>query len=160
MQLTRYTDYALRVLMYLSYQEGRLAKISEISASYGISKNHLMKIVHGLAKLGYVTTLRGKGGGLKLARAPEQINLGDVVRKTEETLHLVECLERGYKGGCLLFPMCQLMSVINEAQVEFFGHLDRYTIKDMLSKRSPFAPIQFHRGDARSGRTKGYRKAV
>ncbi len=145
MQLTRYTDYALRVLVYLGHEQDGLAKIGDISAQYGISKNHLMKVVLGLARLGYVTTVRGKGGGLKLARPPRDINLGEVVRKTEETLHLVECLERGYKGGCLLYPACRLKSLIQEAQAQFFSHLERYTIEDVLAKRSPFAPLTFQR---------------
>ena len=148
MQLTRYTDYALRVLIYLGHEQDGLAKIGDISGQYGISKNHLMKVVLGLGKMGYVTTVRGKGGGLKLARPPGAINLGEVVRKTEETLHLVECLERGYQGGCLLYPACRLKSVIHEAQSQFFAHLDRYTIADVLAKRSPFAPLAFHRKTA------------
>jgi Rrf2 family nitric oxide-sensitive transcriptional repressor len=149
MQLTRHTDYALRVLMYLAHDPDRLAKIGDISLSYGISKNHLMKVVLGLSRLGYVTTIRGKGGGLKLAQPAASINLGEVVRQTEETLHLVECLERGYQGGCLLNPGCRLKSVIQEAQEKFFECLGRYTVADMLTKRSPFAPIQLIRSAAR-----------
>jgi Rrf2 family transcriptional regulator, nitric oxide-sensitive transcriptional repressor len=103
MQLTRYTDYALRVLIYLAHK-GELATIGEISAAYKISENHVMKIVHGLAKSGYITTLRGKGGGMTLARPAEKINLGEVVRNTEETLHVVECLADAYDGGCCLAP--------------------------------------------------------
>jgi Rrf2 family transcriptional regulator, nitric oxide-sensitive transcriptional repressor len=149
MQLTRYTDYALRVLMYLAHEPDHLAKIGDISMSYGISKNHLMKVVLGLSRLGYVSTVRGKGGGLKLARPAASINLGEVVRQTEETLHLVECLERGYKGGCLLNPGCRLKSVIQEAQSQFFDYLGRYTIADMLRKPSPFAPLPLVRNAKR-----------
>jgi Rrf2 family nitric oxide-sensitive transcriptional repressor len=143
MQLTRYTDYALRVLIYLAHKEG-LATISEISAAYKVSENHLMKIVHGLAKLGYITTLRGKGGGMKLARPAEKISLGEVVRNTEETLHVVECLADEYEGGCCLAPSCRLKGVLKEAHDAFFRHLDQYTIKDLIGKRAAFAPIQFH----------------
>ncbi len=144
MQLTRYTDYALRVLIYLGHKNGELATISEISEAYQVSENHLMKIVHGLAKLGYITTLRGKGGGMKLARPAEDINLGEVVRNTEETLHVVECLAEGYEGGCRLAPSCTLKGVLSDAHDAFFRHLDQYTIRDLVGKRATFAPIQFH----------------
>jgi Rrf2 family nitric oxide-sensitive transcriptional repressor len=143
MQLTRYTDYALRVLIYLAHKE-ELATINEISAAYNVSENHLMKIVHGLAKLGYINTLRGKGGGMKLARPADKINLGEVVRNTEETLHVVECLADGYDNACKLAPNCRLKSVLQEAHDAFFRHLDQYTVKDLIGKRATFAPIQFH----------------
>lgn len=143
MQLTRYTDYALRVLIYLAHKD-ELATISEISGAYKVSENHLMKIVHGLAKLGYITTLRGKGGGMRLARPAAEINLGEVVRNTEETLHVVECLADGYDGGCCLAPSCRLKGVLKDAHDAFFRHLDQYTIKDLIGKRAAFAPIQFH----------------
>lgn len=141
MQLTRFTDYALRVLIFLSYRKDELATINEIAESYAISEHHLTKIVHQLARLGYVTTVRGKGGGLKLARPPEQINLGEVVRHTEETLHVVECLEEGYQGTCRLFSNCALRGVLREAQEAFLDRLDQCTVKDLLQKRTPFAKI-------------------
>jgi Rrf2 family transcriptional regulator, nitric oxide-sensitive transcriptional repressor len=143
MQLTRYTDYALRVLIYLAHKE-ELATINEISVAYKVSENHLMKIVHGLAKLGYINTLRGKGGGMKLARPADKINLGEVVRNTEETLHVVECLAEEYDGDCCLAPSCRLKGVLQEAHDAFFRHLDQYTIKDLIGKRATFAPIHFH----------------
>lgn len=135
MQLTRYTDYALRVLIYLAHKDAALATIGELVSVYGVSENHLMKIVHGLAKLGYIRTLRGKGGGMRLALAPEQINLGEVVRNTEGTLHVVECLATGYKGGCRLDPSCKLKGVLQDAQDAFFGHLDRFTLRDLVGSR-------------------------
>lgn len=143
MQLTRYTDYALRVLIYLAHKN-ELATIGEISAAYKVSENHLMKIVHGLAKLGYITTLRGKGGGMRLARPAGEINLGEVVRNTEETLHVVECLADEYDGGCCLSPSCRLKGVLKEAHDAFFRHLDQFTISDLIGKRAAFAPIRFH----------------
>lgn len=144
MQLTRYTDYALRVLIYLAHKGDELATISEISTAYAVSENHLMKIVHDLAKQGYITTLRGKGGGMRLARAPAEINLGEVVRNTEETLHVVECLANDYDGTCRLSPSCRLKSLLQEAHDAFFKHLDRYTVKDLIGKPSTFAKIEFH----------------
>ena len=144
MQLTRYTDYALRVLIYLAYKDEELSTINEVSQIYGVSENHLMKIVHQLAKLGYVTTLRGKGGGLKLGRRPEQIRIGDVVRDTEETLDVVECLAENYAGACRLFSNCKLKTVLSDAQRAFFDSLDQYTLKDLVTKRATFAKVEFH----------------
>jgi Rrf2 family nitric oxide-sensitive transcriptional repressor len=136
MQLTRYTDYALRVLIYLAHRKDRLATIREISDAYRISENHVMKIVHDLAKLGYIETLRGKGGGLKLARVAERINLGSVVRDTEETLHAVECLADDYAGSCGLAPDCKLKSALRAAQSAFMAELDRHTLKDLVPARA------------------------
>ena len=142
MQLTRYTDYALRVLIYLAHK-GELATIGEISEAYKVSENHLMKIVHGLAKQGYITTLRGKGGGMKLARPADEINLGEVVRSTEETLHVVECLAEGYDGACRLTAHCRLKGVLKDAHDAFFRHLDQYSVADLVGKRAAFAPVHF-----------------
>ena len=91
-----------------------------------------MKIVHGLGKQGYIETLRGKGGGLRLGRAPEAINLGAVVRDTEETLHVVECLADDYDGACRLTPSCRLKTVLQEAQDAFYRQLDGYTLRDLM----------------------------
>lgn len=157
MQLTRYTDYALRVLIYLAHkrdQGDEITTISEISTAYKVSENHLMKIVHDLGKQGYITTVRGKGGGMRLARSPEEINLGEVVRNTEETLHVVECLAEGYDGGCRLAPTCLLKGVLQEAHAAFFEHLDRYTVKDLVGKRPIFATVQFHPQAAGKGKAK------
>lgn len=144
MQLTRYTDYALRVLIYLGHKGDELSTINEISEIYGVSENHLMKIVHGLGKLGYVTTLRGKGGGLKLGRSPGEIRIGQVVRDTEETLDLVECFAHDYGGDCRLAANCKLKSVLADAQQAFFDSLDQYTLKDLVTKRKPFSKIELH----------------
>lgn len=135
MQLTRHTDYALRVLIFLAWKREELATIGEIARSYDISENHVMKIVHQLGRLGYIATQRGKGGGLRLARAPEEIRLGDVVRDTEETLHVVECLAEGYGGDCCLAPRCRLKSILSNAQRAFLAHLDGYTLKDIAPPR-------------------------
>ena len=143
MQLTKHTDYALRVLMYLAHKGEALSTIREISELYGLSENHIMKIVNRLAKLGYVTTLRGKGGGLRLARAPERINVGEVVRHTEETLYVVECLAGNYAGDCGLAASCRLKSVLLDAQKAFFAELDRHTLKDLAPRRASAANVQF-----------------
>jgi Rrf2 family nitric oxide-sensitive transcriptional repressor len=145
MQLTRYTDYALRVLIYLAHEDDGLATIGEIAHAYEVSENHLMKVVHGLGKLGYVTTVRGKGGGMKLARPPSEINLGDVVRNTEETLHVVECLAADYDNACRITSSCRLKGVLKDAHDAFFRHLDQFSIADLIPpKRGAVAPIRFH----------------
>jgi Rrf2 family nitric oxide-sensitive transcriptional repressor len=127
MRLTLYTDYSLRVLMYLGLKGEQLATISEIAAYYNISRNHLMKVVHQLGTLGYIETLRGKGGGIRLARPPAEIGIGDVVRHTEETLELVEC-----GRGCVIDPVCQLKYTMKEAMGSFMATLDLYTLADLL----------------------------
>lgn len=144
MQLTRFTDYSLRVLMFLAYREGELCTIAEIATTYRVSENHLMKVVHQLARLGYVSTLRGKGGGLRLGRPPERIGLGDVVRDVEETLAVVECMDGRYESDCLLLPHCRLKGVLHEAQDSFLAVLDRYTVRDLIEgSRPPAAVIRF-----------------
>ncbi|MEW5792548.1 MAG: RrF2 family transcriptional regulator [Pseudomonadota bacterium] len=140
MQLTRYTDYALRVLIYLGLQKDRPVTIQEIATSYGISKNHLMKVVHNLAKAGFILTSPGKGGGLRLGRAPALIRVGDVVRHTESDLSIVECLGSG-KGDCPLNPACRLKGVLAEARDAFLCVLDRYTLEDLLGNGGRLAPL-------------------
>ena len=131
MQLTKHTDYALRVLMYVATQAGRCT-IAEIAASYRISESHVMKLVNELAKLGYLDTVRGKGGGITLAREAADINVGDVVRHTEETLDVLDCLSDHYGGGCGIVASCTLKSALREAQQAFYAELDRYTLADIL----------------------------
>jgi Rrf2 family nitric oxide-sensitive transcriptional repressor len=140
MRLSLYSDYALRVLMYLALQPERLPTISEIAGAYGISKNHLMKVAHQLGQQGYVETVRGRGGGLRLARPAEQIGLGAVVRFTEQDLAVVECM--GDKNACALTPACALKGVIGEALQAFLGVLDDYSLADMVrQKRSLTAAL-------------------
>ncbi len=140
MRLTLYTDYSLRVLMYLGLKQEGLATINEISESYGISRNHLMKIVHQLGLLGYIETVRGKRGGMRLARSPEAINLGDVVRRTEEDMTLVQCFDPEV-GHCRIESVCILRSVLGEALGTFLAVLDRYTLADLLTPRRRLARL-------------------
>ncbi len=131
MHLTNYTDYSLRVLIYLAVRpKDVLSNIKEIADSYQISKNHLMKVIHELGKLGLVETIRGRGGGIRLAKPPEQINIGQVVRLTEEGFVLVECFDRT-KNGCILSPVCRLKSVLGEALAAYLHVLDSYTLADL-----------------------------
>ena len=138
MHLTIFTDYTLRVLIHLGVhqREDRLTTISDIAAAYGIPGDHLRKIVHHLAKKGYVETLRGKGGGMRLARAPEQINLGEVVRESERDQALVECFQRNSKKTCSIVSVCALRGILERAMHAFFDELDRHTLANLLEPRS------------------------
>jgi len=129
-KLTRYTDYALRVLMHLAARPDRLASISEIARGYGISQNHLMKVVHDLRKAGYLTAVRGRSGGIRLARPPSEINVGAVVRHTEEGFDLVDC------GSCIIARACGLTGVLTEAVRAFLDVLDRHTLADLVDSRA------------------------
>lgn len=134
MQFTLGTDYSLRVLMHLAHGGARLATTGEIARAYDVSENHLVKIVHGLVKLGYVQSVRGNGGGIRLARPAAEINLADVVRDTEERLHLVECLAGDGDGACRLVPMCRLKDILKQVQDDLLCSLARYTIEDLVQK--------------------------
>ena len=129
MQLTRYTDYGLRTLVYLALlPQGRRASIDEISRVYDISRNNVNKIVHQLGKAGIIETKRGKGGGFLLKTAPELINVGDMVRLLENTLQVVEC----NKPVCRILPACKLKGVLAEATQAFLLSLQQYTLADLL----------------------------
>ena len=140
MQFTHFTDYSLRTLIYLGARQDALATISEIADKYGISQSHLTKVVHQLANRGYIQTLRGKGGGMRLARLPQLINIGDVVRDMEGNTNLVECFN-AKNQSCPLLPACTLKSVLAEARRNFFDTLDRYTLADLLVNTSSLKKI-------------------
>lgn len=128
MQLTRHTDFSLRVLIYLSLNESeQLVTINEISKHFKILKNHLTKVVHHLAQKGYVDTIRGKNGGIRLAKKPEDILLGDVVKAMEMNLDVVDCS----KPLCPLINKCKLKNILNEAKQSFLTTLNNYSIKDL-----------------------------
>lgn len=132
MRLTAYTDYALRVLMYLGLRGADLVTIQEIAKQYGISRNHLMKVVHELGRLGYVETVRGKNGGLRLGRRPESITVGEVVRAFEPDMVLVECFHDA-DVRCRIVKDCLLRDVLEEALNRLLDTLDRYTLAELLA---------------------------
>jgi Rrf2 family nitric oxide-sensitive transcriptional repressor len=140
MQLTYYTDYSLRVLMYLAIRRDRIANISEIADRYEISRNHLVKVVHNLSRGGFIKSYRGKGGGIELARAPGQINIGEVVRYTEGPLKPVECFDVE-RNRCIITDVCGLAGVIAEACDSFFSTLDRYTLADLVKRRDRLGKV-------------------
>ncbi len=146
MRLTVYTDYSLRVLLYLGVRgQDHLATIQEIADTYQISKNHLMKVTYDLGKNGFIETIRGRGGGIRLAVAPEEVNIGQVVRKTEEDFHIVECFDPE-SNLCKISPECRLKYALNEALQAYFKVLDSYTLADVLvSKNALFELFGFEK---------------
>lgn len=135
MRLTVHTDYALRVLMYVAVRPEPRPTISAIAASYGISRNHLMKVVYQLGVAGYLETVRGKNGGLKLARPAGEIGLGEVVRRTEPDFALVPCFDP-VGAACAITPACRLRSALHQARAAFLKVLDSYTLADLVENRA------------------------
>lgn len=143
MRLTLYTDFSLRVLIYLGTKETRdLSTVQEISDTYNISKNHLTKVVHELGKMGLIETVRGRGGGIRLNAAPEEINIGQLVRKTEDDFHIVECFNKE-SNMCILSPACRLKGALYEALQAYLAVLDDYTLADFLVNKEELTAILF-----------------
>lgn len=139
MRLTRFTDYSLRVLIYLGLQQGKLVTIRSISDSYGISRNHLMKVVSLLTRMGYLKAQRGPGGGIRLARSPEKINLADVIEDTEEDLVMVECFDED--GHCIITPSCKLQHIIGNALKAYIDTLRAHTLEDLLDPQEDLSKL-------------------
>lgn len=135
MQLTRFTDYSLRVLIYLGAHPDEIATVTAIAGEYDISRHHLTRVVHQLAIRGYIETSRGKGGGFRLARQPHRIKIGDVVRDMESGFELAECFQPG-NNACRLLPACALKPALAEAGRAFLASLDQHTLADLLPVRS------------------------
>ena len=135
MKLTLFTDYSMRVLLYLGAQPDRLCSIGEVAQAYRVSQNHMMKVVNQLVRQGYVESVRGRSGGIRLGRAAEDINLGALIRATEDGFELVDC------GRCVVAPACGVTGVLGEALGAFLAVLDRYTLADMLTSRLRLAEL-------------------
>ena len=133
MHLTTFSDYTLRTLMYLALRPNTLCTIDEIAEAYGVSANHLTKVVHQAAQSGEVATVRGQHGGLRLARAAETINIGAVLRRTENDLDIAPCFGAG--AACAIQPACVLQGVLGDALAAFFAVLDRTTLADLVRPR-------------------------
>jgi Rrf2 family transcriptional regulator, nitric oxide-sensitive transcriptional repressor len=134
MQLTLFSDYSLRVLLYLAMHRERLVSVPEISAAYGVSRHHLVKVVQRLIELALIESVRGRGGGLRLALEPHDINVAAVVRQTEPHLNLVECFD-ARTNTCPIDAACGLKRALQQAQAAFFGELERYTLADFEARR-------------------------
>lgn len=132
MQITYHSDYSLRLLIYLSIYPNRLVSTEEVSKAYNISKNHLVRVAQTLHKNGFVNLYPGRSGGIKLARVPEDIVIGDVVRCTEPNFHLVECFDRE-NNTCSIVPVCGLKSILYKAVEAFLDVLSQYTLADVIT---------------------------
>lgn len=137
MQLTRFTDYGLRSLMYLAAHQKKLSSVKEISEFYGISRNHMVKVVHRLSQLGLIESSKGKGGGIWLACPPQEMRLGDIVKQLESNMDLVECFNRE-NNKCKITNTCQLKHYLYEARHSFISILNKYTLADTVKNQSLF----------------------
>ena len=142
MRLTAFTDYSLRVLIYLAAQPGRRATIAEVATAFGVKENHLTKVVHFLGKAGLLANVRGKGGGLGLAKPAAQIRIGQVVRETEGADVPAECFEEDH-GHCRITRICRLRGVLAEAVGAFYAVLDRYSLEDLVHNRDRLAKVLY-----------------
>ncbi|MDO8360816.1 MAG: Rrf2 family transcriptional regulator [Devosia sp.] len=140
MRLTVYSDYSLRLLMYLAVREGGLATIPEVAEAYAISANHLMKVVHRLGQAGYIQTVRGRSGGMRLARDAGAIGLGDLIRFTEPDMTIVPCFDAGDQS-CPLRNACRLRRALDRARQAFLAVLDEYTLADLTSAPVPMRAL-------------------
>ncbi len=139
MRLTLHTDYALRVLIQVAIAGGKLITINDIAERFDISKQHLMKVVNALSQNGYLETVRGRGGGIRLRRPPLDINVGQVVRETEEKLDVIGCLER--RGYCRIERVCILRGALHDATQAFLAVLDEYTLADLIKPQRALSSL-------------------
>jgi len=140
MKLSTFSDYTLRVLMFLASERHRLATIPEIAEAYEISENHLMKVVHQLVRQGVVESVRGRGGGIRLAHDPESIRIGQIVRYSEGSGPIVECLS-GNPVSCKIAPVCRLSTILARSFEALYSELDQYTLADLVPPSGALADI-------------------
>jgi|SRR5665213_1973097 len=140
MKLSAYSDYAIRVLMQTALRSPQRLTVAEVALTFGISRHHLVKVVHDLGRSGYLATQRGIGGGFTLARAPEHIRLGDIVRLGEESETVIDCLD-GENHHCRLLPVCRLKGILDEAAAAFFAVMDGYTLADLVKQPSKMRAV-------------------
>ena len=140
MKLTFYSDYSLRLLVYVSVKREALVTIQEVADAYGISKNHLMKVAFELGRKGFLETVRGRGGGLRLARPPEKIGVGEVVRAMEEDFTMVECFDPSI-NQCVITGPCRLRGVLSRALKAYFAVLDEYTLADLAGQNPSLSRV-------------------
>ena len=139
MRLTNYTDYTLRMLIYLALKTEGRATIAEISIHYGIAETHLAKVAHELGSTGDIETIRGKGGGLRLARRPDAIRVGEIVRRTEPDMAIVPCFAG--EAVCAIEPECVLQKAMQKALQAFLAELDSYTLADLVAPRRKLSAL-------------------
>lgn len=137
MQLTIFTDYGLRTLMYLAAQPEKLCSVREIAEHYAISRNHLVKVVHRLSQLGYVASIKGRGGGIRLACDPHKLKLGELVRKLEPNMQIVECFDPE-TNSCTVVSACHLRHLLRKASQSFLLSLNEHTLADTIKDAALF----------------------
>lgn len=142
MRLTTFTDYSLRVLIYVAANPERRVTISEIAEAFGVSENHLIKVVHFLGKARLLANVRGRGGGLELALPASAVNIGQVVRKTEADDMPAECFNRR-TNTCPITPSCRLRGILGEAVQSFYAVLDKYSLQDLVRNRAALGKVLF-----------------
>jgi Rrf2 family nitric oxide-sensitive transcriptional repressor len=152
--LTQFSDYSLRLAIYLACHTERLVSVDEISRAFGISRNHLVKVVQMLTDLGFVDAQRGRGGGMRLAVPPSEINVGSLIRRTEPHLNLVECFDTE-TNTCPIAPACGLKGMLQRAQRAFLGALDQYTLDQVMRDRSALVKLLDDSLQRRSNRGAG-----
>jgi Rrf2 family nitric oxide-sensitive transcriptional repressor len=140
MRMTLQTDYALRMLIYLAIHDPRPSTVHDVAESYGISRNHLLKIVLRLRDMGLVATARGRSGGIHLAVPPEKVNVGEVIRALGDEFPVVECMKSG-GGACVLSPICRLKGIVREALGAYLAVFDKYTLADLVANRAELASV-------------------
>ncbi|CAH1694127.1 HTH-type transcriptional regulator NsrR [Hyphomicrobiales bacterium] len=140
MRMTFHTDYAIRMLIYAALRPGGVCTVNDVAVAYGLSRNHLLKVALTLRDLGFIETIRGRSGGIRIAVAPEEINIGALVRSTEEDFSLVECMQ-GAGGACVISPACRLKGVFAEALTAYLAVLNKYTLADIVRNRAVLQPL-------------------
>lgn len=140
MHLTQFSDYSLRLVIYLACHPGRVVSVDEVSRAFGISRHHLVKVVQTLTDLGVVEAQRGRGGGMRLAMEASEINVGWLIRQTEPHFHLVECFDAA-TNACPIAPACGLKGVLQQAQQAFLHALDQYTVEQLLTRRTQLVTL-------------------
>ncbi len=141
MRLTSHTDYALRMLIYMAARPDGLCTVNDVAEAYGLSRNHLVKVAQTLRDIGFVETTRGRAGGIRLAKAPEAIGIGALVRATEAELALAECMQAQGGDCCAISPACRLKGMLHEALAAFLAVLDKYTLADVVRNRAMLGPL-------------------
>ena len=138
MRMTLQTDYALRMLIHAALRQDRSCTVSDVAEAYGLSRNHLLKVALKLRRLGFINTMRGRAGGIRLAMPPDRINIGALVRATEEDLSPVECMQG---RACAISPACRLKGIFGEALNAYLSILDKYTLADIVRNRGALAAL-------------------
>lgn len=141
MRLTLHTDYALRMLIYMAACPDRFCTVNDVAEAYGLSRNHLLKVAQTLRHIGLVETTRGRAGGIRLARAPDKIGVGALVRATEAEFSLAECMQSQGDTCCAISPACRLKGMLHEALAAFLAVLDKYTLADIVRNRAMLGPL-------------------